>query len=167
LGLPLAWDRVSTWINFSGIIPQFQDSSVQTFKKKCPEIPVRKDYSKKPDASFWKAFPSCSLPEKAFSRILVGSLKREVLAAKGKIKYCEFRRGLRCVKNLEEGAESFQKSNLPPCVVDNAPSAVKHGEAVTDAVASWVKTGFTAGPFDFPPLANFRVNSLMAIPQGV
>jgi hypothetical protein len=167
LGLPLSWDRVSAWISFSGVIPQFQDSSMQIFKKKCPEIPVRKNYSKKPDANFWKAFPSCSLPEKAFSRIFFGSLKGEILAAREKIKYCEFRRGMRCVKNLEEGAEAFQKSELPPCVVDNAPSAVKHGEAVTDAVASWVKAGFAAGPFNFPPPANFRVNSLMAIPQGV
>jgi hypothetical protein len=37
---------------------------------------------------------------------------------------------------------------------------------VVDTVASWVKKGFVAGPFDYPPLPQFRVNPLMAVDQG-
>ncbi len=136
------------------------------YKKKCPEIPSRKDYSKAPDAEFWKSFPTSSLPEKAFSRIYVDKLEEKLMEKRELLTYCDFRRGMRCVRNLREGAEAFQKSALPPCFVDNAPSAVQHGEEVTDAIASWVKAGFAAGPFDAPPLENFRVNSLIAIPQG-
>jgi hypothetical protein len=38
---------------------------------------------------------------------------------------------------------------------------------VTDTVATWIKCGFAVGPFDEPPLKNFRVNSLVAIDNGV
>jgi hypothetical protein len=136
------------------------------YKKKCPEIPSRKDYSKVPDVEFWKYFPTCSLPEKPFSRIYVDKLEKVIIEKREQLTYCDLRRGMRCVKNLKEGAEAFQKSALPPCFVGNAPSTVQHGEEVTDAIASWVKAGFAAGPFNSPPLENFSVNSLIAIPQG-
>jgi hypothetical protein len=37
---------------------------------------------------------------------------------------------------------------------------------VTDSLASWLKKGFAAGPFDFPPFPKFRSNALLAIHQG-
>jgi hypothetical protein len=42
---------------------------------------------------------------------------------------------------------------------------MKHGELVTDTIASWVKQGFVCGPFVEPPLNRFRVNPLMAVEQ--
>ena len=40
-------------------------------------------------------------------------------------------------------------------------STLDHGAQLTDTVADWVKKGFVAGPFDSPPLEQFRVNPLM------
>jgi hypothetical protein len=37
---------------------------------------------------------------------------------------------------------------------------------MTDNVASWVKSGFVAGPFDTPPCEKFRVNALVAVEQN-
>jgi hypothetical protein len=37
---------------------------------------------------------------------------------------------------------------------------------VTDTIATWDKKGFASGPFDTPPLDNFRSNCLIAIPQN-
>jgi hypothetical protein len=71
LGLPSLWSRVTGWLKFAGTIPHPAGATEVKYKKKCPEIPSRKDYSKVPDAEFWKYFPTCSLPEKAFSRIYI------------------------------------------------------------------------------------------------
>ena len=48
---------------------------------------------------------------------------------------------------------------------NNAKSAFTHGALLTDTIAQWVKNKMVAGPFDEPPLANFRVNPLMAVQQ--
>jgi hypothetical protein len=166
MGLPTLWGRITRWLEFNGIIPHTEDSVDRSFVKKCPEVLTRGDYSKAPDAGFWKTFPTCSLPEKAFSRIFVEKLEEKLTKRKDLLLECDCKRGVRCIKNLREGAEAFQKTVLPPCFVANAPSAIRHGVEVTDAIACWVKAGFAAGPFDSPPLENFRVNSLIAIPQG-
>ncbi len=158
LGLPGEWARILAWLNFSGRIPVSQLAGSNKLRKKCPEVPVRGNYNSDPDKEFWMSFPKCSLPEKAFSKIWVNALKDKLEAVKGRLTDCELKRGLKCVENLLEGANAFQRFELPPCSVENAQSAIKHGEAVTDAVASWVKEGYASGPFDYPPLSNFRVN---------
>jgi hypothetical protein len=56
---------------------------------------------------------------------------------------------------------------LPACYNKNTSSTYLHGEAVVDTVATWVKNGFAAGPFDAPPLPGFRTNCLMAVDQGL
>ena len=37
---------------------------------------------------------------------------------------------------------------------------------MTDTIGVWVKKKFASGPFDSPPLANFRVNPLIAVEQN-
>jgi hypothetical protein len=135
-------------------------------KKKCPEIPTLYNYRSDPGVDFWKKFPTCTLPEKAMSRIVISALRKKLLDAGPVLTRSEAERGGRVLKNLEFGADSFQKGPLPSCFVQNTASTYKNGVAVTDVVASWVKAGFAAGPFLEPPLANFIVNSLAAIPQG-
>jgi hypothetical protein len=69
------------------------------------------------------------------------------------------------VKHLEGKTLAPISETLPALFEKNAPSAVENGEFMTDALASWVKKGFVAGPFDTPPLAGFRSNPLMAAVQ--
>jgi hypothetical protein len=71
----------------------------------------------------------------------------------------------RAVKILTQGAISHTKSNLPPIRCKNAESALIYGKEMTDTVADWVKNKYVAGPFDHPPLCNFRCNALMAVVQ--
>jgi hypothetical protein len=54
---------------------------------------------------------------------------------------------------------------LPPPIEKNAKSAIENGAAMTDVLATWLKKGFVAGPFDFPPGGFFRSNPLMAAVQ--
>ncbi len=68
-------------------------------------------------------------------------------------------------QNLLNGAPAFQKTNLPSCSIENANITKKFGREISDAVAHWIKEGFACGPFDQPPLDNFRVNSILAVPQ--
>ena len=48
---------------------------------------------------------------------------------------------------------------LPPIDAKNARSAYLHGVLLTDTIAQWVKNKMVAGPFDKPPLKNFRVKT--------
>jgi hypothetical protein len=56
-------------------------------------------------------------------------------------------------------------NDLGPCSVKNFKDALKYGQEITDSIASWIKKGFVAGPFESPPLENFRSNSILAISQ--
>jgi hypothetical protein len=77
----------------------------------------------------------------------------------------EIKRGFKCIDYLSNGAPAFQSSPLGPCIIKNSQNAIIHGESVTDTIASWVSKKFVAGPFRCLPLANFRANSILAVPQ--
>ena len=74
-------------------------------------------------------------------------------------------RAKKCISYLTSGAPAFQSKHLPPIFCKNVPSTAKHGQLVTDTIGVWVKKKFASGPFDSPPLANFRVNPLIAVEQ--
>ena len=67
--------------------------------------------------------------------------------------------------NIEKGAITHTKYNLPPIRCKNADSAIIHGASVTDTIAEWISAGYVSGPFPYPPLCNFRSNGLMAVVQ--
>ena len=75
----------------------------------------------------------------------------------------EVRRADKVIRDLESGAGAYQKSELPPLSSYNARSAYENGALLTDTIATWVKKGFVAGPFDVPPMAGFRANPLAAV----
>jgi hypothetical protein len=54
---------------------------------------------------------------------------------------------------------------LPALNEKNAKSAIENGQAMTDVLATWLKKGFVAGPFERPPFEGFRSNPLMAAVQ--
>lgn len=130
------------------------------------EIEVLADYSVSPPEKFWDTFPKSELPVMAKSRVLVRDLNNMLLARKERLTTSSFLRGLKTVENLTNGAGSYQKTKLPPCLVKNAKNCYVYGAATTDTIVTWVKNDFASGPFSSPPLPGFRVNCLMAIPQG-
>ncbi len=78
-GLPANWDVVDRWIKFSGPVPDVPDVKPQEVKKKCPEIPVLKNYRTDPGDEFWEKFPTCPLPDMAMSRIVTGALNAKIV----------------------------------------------------------------------------------------
>ena len=62
------------------------------------------------------------------------------------------------ISDLRQGANAYHRQELPQISMSNAKSAVEHGALLTDTIATWVKKGFVAGPFDTPPLPGFREN---------
>ena len=57
----------------------------------------------------------------------------------------------------------IKKVKLPPLCSENSKSATDNGALLTDTIATWVKKGFVAGPFDTPPMAGFRANPLAVV----
>ena len=57
------------------------------------------------------------------------------------------------------------RTMLPSIETKNAKSAFQHGLLLTDTIGHWVKCKMVAGPFDEPPLENFRANPLIAVQQ--
>jgi hypothetical protein len=136
------------------------------FKKKNPEIPSLKSYAISPNKSFWEIFPSKSLPVIAETNVSGDALLNLIDAKRDLLTNVQIQRGMKTVNFVKEGADCCQLDPLPACMQKNASSAIEYGEAVTDTIATWIKEGFAAGPFDTPPVDKFRVNCLMAIPQG-
>jgi len=164
-GLPENWNRVESWLKSDGFIYFESDHKTASFVSKWPSLPVLKDYSVRPDESFWKSFPYKPLPTMPETDIDVDLLESSVEDVKAKMTIHQYERCRKAVSYLRTGAPSFQSDVLPSCFVKNAACAVKHGRQVTEHIASWVKEGFAAGPFDSPPCAKFRVNPIIAVVQ--
>ena len=128
---------------------------VKKSELKNPEIPLLRDYSKSADESFWSKFPRRELPESATTRVNIAKLEERVENAKSKMSETEYKRARKLLSDLANGADSCQKSKLPPINCLNSPSAEENGALLTDTIATWVKNGFVAGPFDTPPVGGF------------
>ena len=133
---------------------------------KCPEVQKLGNYEGPPPKSFWNTFPFSSLPTDVSSNINVKTLDEIIKSNEEKLTFTELSRAFKCVDNFKFGASSFQKMPLPSCFCKNSVETAKFGTQITDTIATWVKKGFVAGPFDMPPFENFRVNPLIAVDQG-
>ena len=130
---------------------------------KNPEIPQLQDYRLIPEKKFWESFPQKALPVKAETEVLTEVFEELIDKASCKMTACEFRRARKVVSDLKNGADAYQRGPLPPVNSVNAQSTFEHGQLLTDTVATWVKNGFVAGPFDCPPVPGFRTNPLGVI----
>jgi hypothetical protein len=169
LGLPDDWDIPASWLE--GEFISEPDSNFKTEpsnqKMKNPEVKILGDYSKAPPEEFWNSFLHSPIPEEVSTGINVDRLEYHLANKSAMLTEQQKLRGERIIYSLRNGASSLQKVRLPPVMVPNANSTVRAGPAVTDTVATWIKCGFAVGPFSEPPLKNFRVNSLVAIDNGV
>lgn len=165
--MPKKWARVDNWLNFKEVPSgkQFVDNSVMKLKN--PEIPKLESYEENPSKEFWTKFPKCELPNSVVTGLKPDSLMKEMSKVENKLTLAQKKRAKRCIMNLKHGAGACQKNPaLPMLYTRNAKLAFRYGREVTDAVATFVKKGFVSGPWDSPPLPKFRVNPLMAVPQG-
>ena len=127
------------------------------------EVLVLKDYTGNASEDFWKTFPKRELPSNASTRVNVGKFKQLVEDVKNDMSAAEVRRAEKTLHDLAVGASAYQKGDLPPLCSKNSTSATDNGAMLTDTIATWVKKGFVAGPFDTPPMAGFRANPLAVV----
>jgi hypothetical protein len=86
--------------------------------------------------------------------------------SKEKLTCHQYKRAKVLLKDLSTRANAYQKGQLPPIKVPNAPSAAEFGELLTEKLATWVDSGIACGPFKIPPLPDFRSNALMAVSRN-
>ena len=77
----------------------------------------------------------------------------------------ELSRIRKTIRNLSQGASSYQKKYLPALSCVNDESSYENGEVLSDSIADWVVGEFVAGPFKYPPVKDFRTNPLKVIIQ--
>ena len=100
-------------------------------------------------------FPKKELPGRAKTSVNIPAFAKEVNSVRAEMTITEKKRADKALSDLTNGAEAYQMSALPPMNSVNAKSAIENGELLTDTIATWVKKGFVAGPFDSPPCPAF------------
>ncbi len=166
MGLPSDWSVVEEWLNSENCILYPANKEESFFEKKNAEIPTLERYDIAPNEDFWKFFPKRGLPNRPTSKVNARNLKILLDKCRSKMSKTEIRRAERVILDLKTGASAYQKKDLPPITVPNSGSCYKYGELLTDKIATWIKDGFVAGPFDTPPLPGFRANPLIAVARN-
>ena len=151
--MPESWEKVEGWLMPDTKIEHpGKEREVMDCKKNL-EIPKLRSYETGADEVFWNKFPRKELPKKPKTRINVNNLQKLVNLHSKSLTKTELKRAERVIKDLREGADSCQLSELPAMATNNSATAFLHGELLTDKIASWVKEDFVCGPFEYPPMA--------------
>ena len=159
LGFP-GWREVCDWLDESFVVQVPEDSPVKAPLLKNPEVPQLENYRLVPDEKFWESFPKKDLPVKVETEVLTEVFEDLINKASCRMTASELRRARKVVNDLKNGADAYQRGPLPPVNSVNSQSTFEHGRLLTDTAATWVKKGFVAGPFDYPPVPGFRTNPL-------
>jgi hypothetical protein len=130
---------------------------------KWPQIPTLRNYRATPGSEFWEHFPKRELQKAPTTTVNKQALRKMLYTSKDKLTIHQLRRGKKVLEDLQFSASTAQKTELLPITVRNASSAFENGKMLTDKIASWVDTGFVAGPFKAIPMPGFRANPLMAV----
>jgi hypothetical protein len=162
MGAPKDWSIVDSWLA-EGRVPYASKEPDGKAELNWPKIGELSDYRVSPEESFWKNFLKRNLPLTPSTAVNKSALRKMLKECKSKITSHQWRRGIKCLQDLADGANAAQKSELPPITVRNAESAFENGRLLTDKIATWVESGFVAGPFKTSPVPNFRANPLMAV----
>ena len=165
LGLPAVWTTVCGWLMAVRVREPIDIIMKSPKDRKFPNVPILNEYFTNPGDYFWSLFPKKSLPKKVTTPIRVNRLK--VLIRRNGKNWNKQQRWVakRALHNIEKGAITHTKISLPAIRCKNAESALIFGTSVTDTIADWISSGYVSGPFDHPPLCEFRSNALMAVVQ--
>ena len=166
MGIPADWRIIEEWINSSGIPSHPGPENVKLFEKKNKEIPKLGDYVNAPNEDFWEKFPKNELPKGCHTRVNVRNLEKLVKQNEIFLTKSELNRASTIIRDLKSGADSYQLGDLPAISSGNSKSAFDYGELLTDKIATWIKDGYVAGPFNCPPMEKFRSNPLIAIARN-
>jgi hypothetical protein len=162
LGLPAEFSIIENW--FSDEAPQIliRQRPLKQYVKKCPEIPSLPIYTKPPPPTFWNYFPKNTSLTKVHTPVRGAIFKQYIELYQDRWAFKQRAIAKLALANIVSGTKVKLKKDLPAIVCKNAASATRNGEFMTDTIANWVKNEFVSGPFNEPPLPNFRVNMLLA-----
>jgi hypothetical protein len=164
LGLPDAWKEIEEWMDDSRDMIPTERRPRAPWTKKNTEIPVLGNHHDHPGQDFWRSFPQ-HYPADLKLTVDVEKLKKYIDKCWAGWTLPQKRTALKAVVFLEARKPTPLTQPLPGLIEKNAPSAIENGEFMTDVLATWVKKGFVAGPFERPPMEGFRGNPLMAAVQ--
>ena len=157
---------MENWLDNTRKLVNPEPKKNEVYEKKNKEVLKLESYRTLPGENFWKKFPKRELPESAKTRINVDNLEKLVIQQSDKMSDSELRRATRIISDLRKGADACQKGKLPALAAGNSESAYENGELLTDKLATWIKEGYVAGPFDCPPVSGFRCNPLIAVARN-
>ncbi len=132
---------------------------------KNPEIPGLSDYCVQPNHAFWKVFPTNYPEGPRRNGVNVKALEELIRSCERYWILPEKYAAQKAVARLKGFLPIKLSKPLPGIKEKNAKSALDNGAAMTDVLATWLKKGFVAGPFEQPPRAGFRAKPLMAAVQ--
>jgi len=165
MGLPSSWQTIKTWLDPRTPVYDPPPRPAASFSQKCPEVPILANYKVTPSAKFWEIFPSRQIPSIPSTPVNILALQHLLSVHADSLSAAQIQRGKKLIHELLHGVDSLQLRELPGAIIPNSGSVYTHGAVFTDALASWVKKGFVAGPFMSPPVPEFRANSMMALEQ--
>ena len=122
-------------IHFSSIPPR---AKKKEFSPSMKEVQILKDYSDVPGEEFWKRFPvNRNLRGGTPFKLDVNELRS--LASLAELSCPDMELLVEVVKDIVDGADLRVADTYVPTVGKNAPSAIRDGPWVTDAVAKGVQ----------------------------
>ena len=166
MGLPEDWGVPLSWIEASGSTPLPIPVEPLVSKKKCPEVLPLDSYKFPAPPVFWSTFPSNPIPTVPSTPINIQKLLTLIDTLGQNFSKPQKVRVDLLLQDLTLGVTVPMHANLPAISVPNSVSVQNYGEQFTDVLAYWLKCGFVAGPFVLPPLADFRVNQMLAVEQS-
>ena len=82
LGIFPIWNRLLSWLSFSGPTSSVWEEPVVQKEFKHKDIPVLDDYKKDPPAHFWNSFPFNDIPVKPVTRVKTDILTNMISSRK-------------------------------------------------------------------------------------
>ena len=155
LGLPDNWREVEGWIDSSRDVPSVGEPVLAKFGVKNPEIPELKEYTGRGNEDFWENFPG-HFPVDICRKVERDRLGRYVKKHWERWLLPQRKVAREALARLNGEIEVKFVRELGPLMEKNAKSAVENGRQITDAIVSWIKAGFVAGPFESPPFEIFE-----------
>jgi len=137
---------------------------IRNLKNGLPDIP---EDGSDPGRSFWEAFPFHPIPAKPTSVIDADLFEAAIHTVRNRMTTTQRELAVQVISDLRFGADTLvDTSKVPSVIMGN--NRMDHEAAINcaDQLASSVKDGIICGPFDTPPMADFRSNLLFTVERN-
>jgi hypothetical protein len=135
LGLPAKWATVWFWLSACTTGIHNRPAANIVYRKKCPEIPVLKNYGTVKDKGFWGKFPKFKPKNPVGGKICLSVLEDFVKKCWPDWTRHQRVSASRCIQIMTHGAVTELVQPLGPLNSRNAKSAMVQGEMMMDTIA--------------------------------